>query len=340
MTTLAAPAAEASATSPQAPQATPAPLPASATAVSGIGAGTSPGAAALSPTDLAAFIASFNDAAARLQATHEALHAEVRSLKAELADAREQVDRSRRLAALGEMAAGIAHEVRNPLGSIGLYARMLHQDLSTQPEQQGVARKIGEAVHRLNAVVGDVLTFAKELKLRKTLVNAGELLDQAASASRGDVALWSGVELRSPSGPLPDIECDPGLVHQALLNIIRNALEAMAEQPAGSPRVLTLDARLVRPRDAKGATEPMVALIIQDSGPGIPPEVLPRMFNPFFTTRAAGTGLGLAIVHRIMDAHGGRAAVRNATHTTSRRGSKSTPTPISGAVVELMLPKP
>ncbi|MGD9689428.1 MAG: sensor histidine kinase [Phycisphaerales bacterium] len=291
-----------------------------------------PGPAALSPVDLAEFISSFNDAAARLQATHEALHEEVRSLKAELNEAKEQVDRSRRLAALGEMAAGIAHEIRNPLGSIGLYARMLQQDLTQMPEQSGVARKISDAVSRLNAVVGDVLTFARELRLRPTRVCAGELLSDALDSARGDPSLWTRVETRwaSPRNEAPHVECDPLLVHQALLNVIRNALEAMSDLPPEAPRVLTLDARIRRARDPRGGAEPMICLSVRDTGPGIPTDVMERMFNPFFTTRAAGTGLGLAIVHRIMDAHGGRAAVRNARPTS--------PAHPSGAVVELLLP--
>jgi signal transduction histidine kinase len=222
------------------------------------------------------------------------------------------------------MAAGIAHEVRNPLGSIGLYARMLQQDLADRPEQQDVARKIAGAVTRLNSVVGDVLAFAKEIKLRPTRVDAGTLLEEALSAARADSAEWHGVTVKSPDLPGPEIDCDPALLHRALLNVIRNAVEAMADLPPGSLRVLTLDARPHAHRRPAGPAQSMIALSIRDTGPGIPPEVRERMFNPFFTTRATGTGLGLAIVHRIVDAHGGRTAVRNP------RGG--------GAIVELLLP--
>lgn len=288
----------------------------------------------LSPGELASFMGAFNEAAARLQATHEALHAEVQTLKAELQEANQQVERSRRLAALGEMAAGISHEVRNPLGSIRLYARMLQQDLADRPESCGVARKIADAVTRLDAVVGDVLAFAREMRLRPMSVDAFELLREALAASRADSPQWSGIEVRLGAEKAgPQVMCDPVLMHQALINVIRNAVEAMHELPAGAPRVLTLEAkaRLVRhpgPSGAPGGGQSaMTAFIVRDSGPGIPPDVAERLFNPFFTTRATGTGLGLAIVHRIVDAHGGRTVIRNV------RGPGK-----PGTAVELLIP--
>ncbi len=285
--------------------------------------------APLSPTDLAAFMGAFNDAAARLQATHEALHAEVHTLKAELLEANQQVERSRRLAALGEMAAGISHEVRNPLGSIRLYARMLQQDLADRPDSCAVARKIADAVSRLDAVVGDVLAFAREMRVRPAAVDAHELLRDAVAAARSDSPVWTGVEVRVPGAPAgPEVCCDSALMHQALLNIIRNAVEAMSELDPSAPRILTLEAKARLPRGPEGRT-PMTALIVRDTGPGIPQDVVERVFNPFFTTRAAGTGLGLAIVHRIIDAHGGRTVVKS-----GRAGGRP------GTVVELLLPDP
>src|SRR5262245_49927759 len=117
------------------------------------------GAPALSPGDLAELLGAFNDVTTRLQSTHDTLRAQVARLEGELRQANEQIERSRRLAALGEMAAGIAHEVRNPLGSIRLHARMLEHDLTERPEQRGLAEKIISEVRGLDAVVGDVLSF-------------------------------------------------------------------------------------------------------------------------------------------------------------------------------------
>lgn len=281
--------------------------------------------ASLSPSDLSELSAAFNMVTAKLQQTHDALHAEVAQLKAELREANAEVERTRRLAALGEMAAGISHEVRNPLGSIRLYAKMLRDDLADRPEPRKVAEKIMGAVTRLDAVVGDVLAFSREMRVRAVELDAKELLNAALEAARGEGAAWDGLRIDGPHAEEGlAVWGDPHLLHQALVNLIRNAAEAMAET-TGRARVLTLEAKLRSVRQAAERTDgeegarpagggrrrAMVGLVVRDCGPGIAPEVLERMFNPFFTTRATGTGLGLAIVHRIADAHGGRVRVQN-----------------------------
>lgn len=281
-----------------------------------IEAGT--GAGALAPADFAELLSAFNDVTSRVQSAHERLQREVAGLKRELREANEQLARSKRLAALGEMAAGIAHEVRNPLSSIRLYARMLEQDLTDRPEQRAVATRIAGAVHGLDAVVGDVLNFARELRVAPIAVAAGELFERALEACAGESPPGVRVEHRGDA----EVSGDPGLLVNALVNVVRNALQAMAGVPRAEGHVLTLEARDITAEDgARGVT-----LCIADTGPGVSPAVLDRMFNPFFTTRAAGTGLGLAIVHRIIDAHAGRIAARN------RDGG--------GAVFELFLPTP
>ena len=284
----------------------------------------------LTEGDLAQLLSAFSEVTARLEATHEALRGEVRRLKEELREANEQIERSRRLAALGEMAAGIAHEVRNPLASIGLYARILEQELAERPRERETAGKILASVRGLDAVVCDVLAFAREMRLGRTEAVASELLGRALREVQADVE-WPAAGVTVIRADLEtaevELECDTGLVHRALVNIIRNAVQAMAAQPTGR-RELTLGAEVRRVRTpgaaGAGSAVTMAALIVRDTGPGIPAEVRARMFNPFFTTRATGTGLGLAIVHRIVDAHGGRVNVRNHEE--------------GGAVVELLLP--
>ncbi len=275
----------------------------------------------LAPADLAELLAAFNDVTAKLQSSHDRLRDEVARLNRELSEANGALERSRRLAALGEMAAGIAHEIRNPLGAIGLYARSLGEDLVDRPEQRGVAERIARAVRGLDAVVHDVLAFAGEVRPRFGVADASDLLARAADEA---VHAASGVRVQRDDlgrSPAP-VRCDGELMHRALVNVIRNACEAMAESRA-APRVLTLDVQPVRLRpDGRTAAVP---LVVRDSGPGVGPEVVERMFNPFFTTRPTGTGLGLAIVHRILDAHGGRVTVRN-----------NDPPP--GATVELVVP--
>jgi signal transduction histidine kinase len=286
-----------------------------------------PGASAhmgpLSPSDLAELMSAFNEVTAKLERTHAQLRAEVRRLSTELRDANEALQRSKRLAALGEMAAGIAHEVRNPLGSIGLYARMLEQDLADRPACRGVAVKIGAAVRGLDAVVGDVLTFSREIRPRAMPAEAGEVLDRAVDACRAE--LGDVVREDAAGGPVV-FECDPGLLHQALVNVLRNAGEA---NRAVGRAVVRVGARVgvVDPADP----DPVGAVVVRvrDEGDGVTREVIERMFNPFFTTRAAGTGLGLPIVHRIVDAHGGRVVVMN--NSDSEPGAP-------GATVELRLP--
>lgn len=267
--------------------------------------------------DLAELMAAFNEVTSRLQGTHETLQREVARLREELRAANEQLQRTRRLAALGEMAAGIAHEVRNPLGSIRLYARMLEQDLGDRPEERQIAGKIAAAVGGLDAVVSDVLVFSRELRVRPESCDPAELLTRALEASWSLEAAEAGIRVVRRHDGAGAALCDPGLMHQALVNVIRNALEAMGDSaPPRTGHELRLEC---------GIVEHEFAFRIADTGPGVDDDVVDRMFNPFFTTRPTGTGLGLAIVHRIVDAHGGRIVV-------SEKGEGC------GTVFELLLP--
>ncbi|HVU64273.1 MAG TPA: ATP-binding protein [Phycisphaerales bacterium] len=301
------------------------------------------GGGALAPSDLAELLAAFNEVTAKLHAAHESLKEEVVRLQGELRQANEQIERSRRLSALGEMAAGIAHEVRNPLGSIRLYAKMLADDLAVgedRSKERTLAEKIGAATRGLDAVVCDVLAFSREMRVEAGPIEVGALLQRAIDeclAGDRDEARAVGGAARPPirvvrldeaaelDGEI--VMCDAHLMHRALVNVVRNAIEAMREATGDHARGrelrLAVERRMLP--DAQGKQKGFVAMVVHDSGPGIPAGVMERMFNPFFTTRATGTGLGLAIVHRIMDAHGGRVLVRNADGA-------------GGAIVELLLP--
>lgn len=273
--------------------------------------------------ELAELMRAFNEVTVRLESTHETLKAEVQRLSRELQAANEQVARSKRLAALGEMAAGIAHEVRNPLGSIRLYARLLDEDLAAMPEQKRLAMKIGDAARALEAVVGDVLTFSKELKLQREEHEAESLFSAALDQCRAEIEGLRGLTVRV-EGAQHICYGDVHLIVQALVNLIRNAIEAMAEQQVPE-HVLILSAEPRRVARSRASVESCMVLRVRDSGPGIGQDVVERMFNPFFTTRASGTGLGLAIVHRIVDSHGGQIAVRSE--------------PGQGTLIEVMLPE-
>ena len=290
-------------------------------------------ASGLSESDLAELLRSFNDATEKLHTTHQTLRSEVVRLEEELSEARDQLRRAKQLAALGEMGAGIAHEIRNPLGSIKLYASVLTKDLADRPPERELATKIASAVTGLDAIVGDMLTFARELRLQREVVIASELFAGAVDAC-ADLWATHGITIHLPKdGKQIRGAGDSGLLHQALVNVIRNAAQAIASARGPAPvgeesgRDIYLGAEARRTLDADGKSRDMMALIVRDTGPGVPAHALDRVFNPFFTTRHTGTGLGLAIVHRIVDAHGGRVVIRN------NEGGVC-----AGATVEILLP--
>lgn len=280
--------------------------------------------ATVSAGDLRELMRAVNETTERLHATHVSLQNQVARLQQELAEANAALRRSQALAALGEMAAGIAHEVRNPLGSIQLYVQMLAEDVADKPAQAELCGKISRAVVGLDAIVRDVLAFSRDTTIETQPTTTQELFDRALANCQSLVANRVQV-IRSNAESCHHLRVDAGLITQALSNIIRNAVEAMTEHNS-STRQLMLSSNRGNVRCPTGKTELRVTLTVQDTGPGIPPEVQDRMFNPFFTTRATGTGLGLAIVHRIIDAHGGHIRV----HTL--------PPPAGGARVELYLP--
>ncbi|MDG2423712.1 MAG: ATP-binding protein [Phycisphaerales bacterium] len=247
---------------------------------------------------------SFNETAERLHETHEALHQQVRTLESELAEANEQLRRSQQLAALGEMAAGIAHEIRNPLGSIQLYAQVLVEDLDDRPDSMDLCRKIGTAVRGMESIVRDVLQFARDTSLQQEHVTMGEIIDRVLFDSEGLMATESTTIRRDSKADLMGVHADLTLMTQAIGNILRNAVESMTDSPS-EDRVVTIDTRILRRLRPDGERHEIVAVSIADRGCGVPEELIHRLFNPFFTTRPTGTGLGLAIAHRVVDAHGG-----------------------------------
>ncbi|CAN0503524.1 unnamed protein product, partial [Laminaria digitata] len=238
-------------------------------------------ASVLAPDDLAEVIQAYSAVAERLQSSHEALQNEVSRLHRELASKNAQLERGKRLAALGEMAAGIAHEIRNPLAAIQLYAEMVGDDLTPgKITEQGLefaadnSRKIADAVRGLSAIVLDVLSFARQIEPNVRACKGPELLQRVVDAHRPAIeAAGVAVDLR---GDAAAINADPELLHQALLNLVRNAIDAMADRGGGT-LILAVEAGRI---------------VVADTGPGLPDGVIDRIFNPFFTTRSTGTGLG------------------------------------------------
>ena len=253
--------------------------------------------------DFAELVRSFNDVTARLESTHSSLRDEVATLKSELQETHRRLRRSRQLAALGEMAAGIAHEIRNPLGAIALNLEALTEDLFDRPGELQLCGRVSKAVTRLDAIVGDVLSFARDTRVRAASIRPSEVI-MAAVEHAEDLVDAHDIDVDLSLDEDLEVMADAALLEQSLLNLIRNACEAMAL--VDGPRRLMVGLRSRELRDPERGIIPHAVFEIRDTGPGIPEEVRERMFNPFFTTRAEGTGLGLAIVHRIVDAHGGR----------------------------------
>jgi two-component system sensor histidine kinase HydH len=210
----------------------------------------------------------------------------------EMRQLKEEVARSQRLASLGSLAAGVAHEIRNPLSSIKGFATYFRERYREIPEDRSTADILIQEVDRLNRVITQLLEFARPMTLQKKPVSIGEAAERALRVVAGEAREKNvAVENRIPDD-LPAVEADPDRLHQVFLNLYLNALAAM--EKGG---ILTTAAAA----DADGT----VRIQISDTGTGIPAEDLERVFDPYYTTKPSGTGLGLAIVHKIVEAHDG-----------------------------------
>ena len=210
--------------------------------------------------------------------------------------AEEAVRRSDRLAALGQLSAGLAHELRNPLGTIKASAEMLSRNVATENEvAREMAGFIASEVDRTNSLVTRFLHFARPLELRLDNADLAHMLDRAIAAverEAPEIAIYRNYEPAIPPFPF-----DAELLERVFFNLVLNAAQATA--PGGAVTVKT--------RAAGGTAE----ISVIDRGAGIDAEHLDSIFNPFFTTKPQGVGLGLAIVSKIVDEHGGKIAVES-----------------------------
>lgn len=261
--------------------------------------------------ELGAIIDAYNHVTEKLKSSHEALTREAQRLREQLEEKNRELERRNRLAALGEMAAGVAHEVRNPLGGILLSATMLENDLRDVPDSRKHAQRISHAARMLDGVVGDILAFASHGEPRFEAVDVGELTHEAVDLLKPGTSDRSIMVQNTETRAV--IDADSVQLRRALLNVIANAIAAGGEEGRVWIRV-----------DRPAVEEAVLRISVSDNGPGVPTALRDRIFNPFFTTKDSGTGLGLAIVHGIVEAHGGRIEVDD------RDGG--------GAVFRLLLP--
>jgi two-component system nitrogen regulation sensor histidine kinase GlnL len=208
-----------------------------------------------------------------------------------------------RLAALGEMAAAIAHEVKNPLAGIEVMAGILKRQLAESPDAQSILADIIKECKMANAIVLEVLDFVRPIRLQVENVSITDAIRDAISLAEGHVPR-GGVRLEvALPDQLPAIQGDPYQLRQIFTNLLMNAFEAL-----NGNGVVTITAAALNEEGPAGGEPqgPMVQVEVRDNGPGIPADVLEKIFSPFFTTKPQGSGLGLAIVRKIVDAHDGR----------------------------------
>jgi signal transduction histidine kinase len=223
----------------------------------------------------------------------------------QLERAQAEARRSERLAALGQLSAGLAHEIRNPLGVIKGSAEMLTQKLEKSEElPRELAGYILTEVNRLSVLVTQFLNFARPLHADLHPANLTVLLDRVLKYVADH---WTGQPVqveRHYATNLPPVPLDESLLEQALLNLVQNAYEAMDER-GGTLRVGLCPAL---------QNIPGVELRLSDTGPGVPDALREEIFNPFVTTKKTGVGLGLSIVSKIIDGHHGSIRVENGPH--------------------------
>lgn len=233
----------------------------------------------------------------RLQSTHEMLQTEVQRLRRELASKDRELERRRRLASLGELAAGVAHEVRNPLGAIQLFSGLLKSECRDLHPALQLIEKIEAGIRAIDGVVKDTLALAPR-GCQPQFCRLAPIVAGAADLSQR-VLITRGVQLSTQlADPRSGAFVDEPALQRVLVNLIINAAEA-------SPSGQTVELHVEPERDG------MVIIRVADRGCGFTPEAQEKLFDPFFTTKSHGAGLGLAIAHRLMEALGGRIEARN-----------------------------
>jgi signal transduction histidine kinase len=269
--------------------------------------------------------ASFNTMVGELRHHRETLEAQNRTLEERVRQRTEELRRkeealaqSERLASLGLLAAGVAHELNNPLTSIVMNVNLMLEDVGEDAQLEAELRQIDAAAARCRRIIEDLRIFARVPQVEKIPGEVGDVVDQALAAAAPELARRGvAVERDVPAG-LPKVSWDADRMVQVLTNLLVNAAQAIE----GGGRVA------VRARSAPGA----LSIEVQDSGAGIPAGVRGRLFDPFFTTKADGTGLGLSISYGIVNEHGGRLEMDSRTREEAGPGEET------GTTMRIVLP--
>jgi signal transduction histidine kinase len=235
----------------------------------------------------------------------------------EVKELREMMELKERIGLLGEMSAGIAHELRNPMGVISGYADFLARNAKGESSSLEAVESIRQEIKGMDEIIREFLNFSQPTELNVTKVELPGLLDDSFRAL-GNIGMGINRELLV-DGNLPALEGDAVLLRQAFINLIKNAYEAMKD--GGT---LAVSAQVEKGDGAESYKRKYVRLDFKDTGPGLDPSCAGKIFTPFFTTKSGGTGLGLSLVQKIIVYHGGRV-----TATASETG---------GAVFSIYLP--
>lgn len=250
----------------------------------------------LASADLQTLLAVWESATSRLEQTHLVLQEEVRRLTEELEFKNRELSRKNRLADLGQMAAHIAHEVRNGLVPVTVYLSMLKRKHAADADSKRIIGKMEGAFTAVDSIVSDLLQFTSQNPPKRQLTSMRRFCEDLLEPLAAN-AVAQGIQFEIDVSEDLILNIDASMLRRALLNLAFNAIDAM---PKGG--------RLyVRAAESQG----VASIELADTGEGIPPDALPRLFEPFYTTKSSGTGLGLAIVRRICEAHGGDITVRS-----------------------------
>jgi two-component system NtrC family sensor kinase len=214
-----------------------------------------------------------------------------------------------RLASLGELAASVAHEIKNPLAGIAGAVRILAEDMPASDPRKEIMGEILAQIRRLDGTVRDLLTFARPARAEISPCSLHQVLDRVLLLLAEDPSAANVRVVRDYHAELPPVYADGTLLEQVFFNLLLNAVQAM-----GGQGTITLRTALGEPGATRTDGAPLgrhVEIRLMDTGPGIPAHLLGEIFTPFFTTKPRGIGLGLAITRRIVEAHGGRISGEN-----------------------------